>query len=144
MKGRDTQSALTHNEQNSFHNFIKDDPLSSAFLVYNQSSLEKQIAQWKQKLSWITPFYAIKSNPIPPLLRDMRNQNIGFDCASKGEIRTAIKFGCNPASEIIYSNSIKEERDILYALKKGVALTTADTLDELIKLQNIATQHPNG
>lgn len=81
-------------------------------------------------------FYAIKSNPIEPLLNDMTNYETGFDCASKGEIKTVLKLGTSP-DRIVLSNSIKKEEDIGYAAKKGVRLTTADTIDELIKIQKI-------
>lgn len=39
---------------------------------------------------------------------------------------------------IVFSNSVKLERDIDYAYRKGVRLTTADTIDELIKIQKVA------
>lgn len=39
-----------------------------------------------------------------------------------------------PADKIVYSNSIKEDKDILYAKKKGVLLTTADSIEELKKI----------
>lgn len=47
-----------------------------------------------------------------------------------------LKLGTDP-SRIVLSNSIKKEEDITYAMKKGVKLTTADTIDELIKIQKI-------
>lgn len=42
------------------------------------------------------------------------------------------------ASNLMYSNSIKEEKDILYAAKNNVLYTTADTFDELIKIKTLA------
>jgi len=41
--------------------------------------------------------------------------------------------GISP-SGIVYSNSIKEEKDVLYAAENNVLLTTADTIDELEKI----------
>jgi len=38
----------------------------------------------------------------------------------------------------VYSNSIKNENDLIYAEKKGVRLTTADSFDELRKIQKYA------
>lgn len=58
---------------------------------------------------------------------------VGFDCASKNEIRMALKLGATN-KDIVYSNSIKNENDIIYANKKKVKLTTADSFDELIKI----------
>jgi diaminopimelate decarboxylase len=45
--------------------------------------------------------------------------------------------GSNP-KDIIFSNPIKLETDIDYAYRKGVRITTADTIDELIKIQKVA------
>lgn len=60
-------------------------------------------------MPWIQPFYAIKSNPIQPLLNDLSShENIGFDCASKAEIKLALELGTLP-KDIVYSNSIKLE-----------------------------------
>lgn len=41
-------------------------------------------------------------------------------------------------SNIVFSNPIKTEEDILYAYRKGIRLTTADTIDELKKIQALA------
>ena len=45
-----------------------------------------------------------------------------------------------PASKLVYSNPVKEEKDILFASKKGVPITTADSIDELIKIKRIAPE----
>lgn len=42
------------------------------------------------------------------------------------------------ASNMIYSNPVKEEKDILYAAQNNVLYTTADTIDEIIKIKAIA------
>jgi diaminopimelate decarboxylase len=63
---------------------LKQDPDCYSFFVYNGQEALKKIDDWRKTLSWITPFYAIKSNPISPLLNDLISRNTGFDCASKG------------------------------------------------------------
>jgi len=45
--------------------------------------------------------------------------------------------GISP-TDIVYSNSVKEEKDILFAAENNVLLTTADTFDELEKISQIA------
>lgn len=117
---------------------IDEDPLSESFLIYDQAQIQTKMANWKKNLSWIQPFYAIKSNPIQPLLNDLSNfENVGFDCASKTEIKMALELGTK-SKDIVYSNSIKIERDLQYANKKGIQLTTADTLAEIVKIQKNA------
>lgn len=60
-----------------------------------------------------------------------------MDCASKAEIQLALSMGLAP-HEIVYSNPVKEDKDIQWAARKGVTLTTADTIDELKKIKQIA------
>jgi diaminopimelate decarboxylase len=39
---------------------------------------------------------------------------------------------------IVYSNPIKNEKDLKWASETGVKLTTADSIDELIKIKKFA------
>lgn len=96
-----------------------------------------KLNNWKSTLPWITPFYAIKSNPIKPLLQDLAGAGGSFDCASKGEIKTILAHGVSP-SKIVYSNPVKNEKDLVWAEKQGVQVTTADTFDELLKIKRFA------
>jgi len=48
-----------------------------------------------------------------------------------------MKYGV-PASKLVYSNPVKEEKDIYFAKNKGVLITSADSIEELIKIQKIA------
>jgi diaminopimelate decarboxylase len=74
------------------------------------------VSNWQSKLPWIQAFYAIKSNPIFPLLNDLyiilinftrsAKENVGFDCASKTEIKIALELGTQP-KDIVYSNPVK-------------------------------------
>jgi len=44
-----------------------------------------------------------------------------------------LSLGCNPKN-IVFSNSVKNESEIDYAYRKGVRLTTADSIEELLKI----------
>lgn len=68
---------------------------------------------------------------------DLHNQGASFDCASRVEIETVLNIGAEK-DQIVYSNSIKDEHDLEWAEKEGVRLTTADSIDELIKIKNFA------
>jgi diaminopimelate decarboxylase len=65
---------------------VKVDPFGNSFLIYNSNEAINKLSNWKKNLPWITPYYAIKSNPIKPLIQDLVNNGINFDCASKGVI----------------------------------------------------------
>lgn len=116
---------------------VREDPFGASFLIYNRYEALSKLAAWKRALPWITPHYAIKSNPIKPLLQEILSYNGCFDCASKGEISVVLKLG-GDANKIIYSNPVKNEKDLKWAYKVGVPFTTADTMDELIKIKKYA------
>jgi len=48
-----------------------------------------------------------------------------------------INLGANKNS-VVYSNPIKDESDLQWADKNGIKLTTADSIDELIKIKTYA------
>lgn len=50
-----------------------------------------------------------------------------------------LDLGVSP-KKIVYSNVAKEENHITYAKKNGVMLTTADTLDEVLKIKLLAPE----
>lgn len=60
-----------------------------------------------------------------------------MDCASKAEIETSLQAGV-ALQNIVYSNPIKNERDLIWASNIGVKLTTADSIDELKKIKQYA------
>ena len=70
-----------------------------------------KVEKWKSKLPWIQPYYAVKSNPIKPLISDLSNMEVNFDCASKNEIKLILNLGVNP-DRIIFSNPVKNELDL--------------------------------
>jgi len=41
-------------------------------------------------------------------------------------------------ADIVYSNPIKDENDLKWAAENGIGLTTADTIDELEKIKQLA------
>lgn len=92
---------------------------------------------WKNALPWIQPHYAIKSCPIKDLVQDLASQGAGMDCASRAETELALQAGVT-LDNIVYSNPIKAEKDLIWAAQVGVKLTVADTLEQLVKIKKYA------
>ena len=80
----------------------------------------------------IKPYYAVKCNPEPLLLKWLQESGAGFDCASKREIDLL-----SESSDIIYANPCKASTDIEYAMKKGVRTTVVDSVEEIHKLADV-------
>lgn len=110
----------------------------NAFFVADLSEVYRQHLRWLRMLPRIVPFYAVKCNPDPYVLRLLAALGTGFDCASNGEIQSVLDMGINP-DRIIYANPCKASSFVRNAAKQGVALTTFDNLDELSKMKRF---HP--
>ncbi|MCJ1462928.1 hypothetical protein MMC07_001532 [Pseudocyphellaria aurata] len=105
-----------------------------SFFVADLDDVYRQHLRWKKNLKRVTPYYAVKCNPDPGVLRLLAALGIGFDCASKNEIEQILKLGVDP-SKIIYANPCKTKSYIRYARQEGVKQTTFDSVDELYKIK---------
>eukprot|EP00118_Oscarella_pearsei_P028731 m.2799 g.2799 ORF g.2799 m.2799 type:complete len:466 (+) comp8906_c0_seq2:331-1728(+) len=105
-----------------------DDP----FFVVNLGAVLKKYSQWKRNLSRIKPYYAFKCNFDPLLLNTLAALGIGFDCASKSEMKTILDMGLHPR-RIIYANPCKQISHLQFAAHHGVRRMTFDNEYELFK-----------
>jgi len=104
-----------------------------AFYIVDLSMVVKQYKQWVSLLPRVKPFYAIKCNSNPAIVRTLGSLGANFDCASKAEIQQILGSGY-AASRIIYANPTKMKGHINYAKSVGVDLMTFDNSYELQKI----------
>lgn len=105
-----------------------------AFFVADLSQVYRQHQRWKACLPEIQPFYAVKCNPDPYVIRLLAALGAGFDCASNGEISQVLNIGGIDPSRIIFANPCKATSFIRSAAKVGVNMMTFDNTDELYKI----------
>ncbi|GLB44734.1 putative Orn Lys Arg decarboxylase class-II family protein [Lyophyllum shimeji] len=111
-----------------------------AFFVADLSQVYRQHQRWVTCLPEIQPFYAVKCNPDPYVIRLLAALGTGFDCASNGEISQVLDVGSIDPSRIIFANPCKAVSFVRNAAKMGVEMMTFDNADELYK---IARAHAN-
>lgn len=114
----------------------------NAFFVADLAEVYRQHVRWMRELGdRVHPFFAVKSNPDPYVLRLMAALGLGFDCASQPEISAVMSLpgGVSP-SRIIYANPCKAASFIRNAAKCGVDCMTFDNADELAKVKKY---HPD-
>ncbi|KAK2467239.1 hypothetical protein APHAL10511_000788 [Amanita phalloides] len=111
-----------------------------AFFVADLSHIYRQFQRWKRCMPEIHPFYAVKCNPDPYVIRLLAALGAGFDCASNGEISQVLNVGGIDPSRIIFANPCKAASFVRNAAKMGVDLMTFDNMDELYK---VARAHPD-
>ncbi|WEW61323.1 Ornithine decarboxylase [Emydomyces testavorans] len=125
-----------------------------SFFIGDESYIHNQLKRWQSCFNNVRPFYgelffrtnleahrpyplteakAVKSNDNPMILKILAEHGVGFDCASKSEIKRILDLGVEPR-QILYAAPIKSEDHILYARERGVIQTMFDSEDELRKL----------
>ncbi len=103
------------------------------FMLIRRSVLEKQFHRFRKGLPEVTPYYAIKANPHPGIIKTFLSLGACFDVASAAEMKQVLRLGALP-SKIIFANTIKSGEDLEYARKHRVGLMTFDNEPELYKL----------
>jgi len=104
-----------------------------AFYVVDLGIVVKKLKQWMTNLPRVKPYYAVKCNSNPAIIRTLASMAVNFDCASKSEIQQVLGSGVSP-SRIIYANPTKMKGHITYAKSSGVDLMTFDNTHELYKI----------
>jgi len=110
----------------------------SPFMLIKRCMLEKQYKRFRKCLPEVTPYYAIKANPHPSIIKTFIKLGAGFDVASAAEMKQVLRLGASPL-KIIFANTIKSNEDIAFAKRRRVKLMTFDNEPELYK---IAKYHP--
>lgn len=112
-----------------------------SFFIADLGEVYRQFLRWKRNLPRVEPFYAVKCNPDPLVLRLLASLGAGFDCASKDEIAKVLALTPSvPRRNIIFANPCKANPQIRYAQQVDVKMMTFDNADELHKCKQ---HYPN-
>ena len=117
--------------------FPKAHGSSGSIAVLSKSRIESQWHTWAKALPTIKPYYAVKCNPEPLLLKALIDKGANFDCASLREVHDVR--ACNtaydmPKPEILYAHPLKSERDIRVIGENHIHTTVVDSVEECDKL----------
>jgi len=102
-------------------------------MLVSRAALRGQLDRFRCGLPRVEPFFAIKANAHPEILRTMVAGRAGFDVASAAEMSQVLAAGAKP-ERIIFANTIKPADSIALAARKGVTLMTFDSGYELDKI----------
>ncbi len=83
------------------------------------------------------PLYASKAASFKRIYEIMREEGMGIDVVSCGEIYTAYRAGYPLANAYFHSNN-KTDEDIRFAMEHGIGYFVADNAEELIAVNRIA------
>ena len=85
------------------------------------------------------PLYASKANACKQIYRIMREEGMGIDVVSVGEIYTAKAAGFDLSKAFFHGNN-KTDADIAYAMDCGVGCFVADNAEEILAIEAAAKQ----
>lgn len=114
--------------------------------VVDHAALRRNLAEFRRQLPRVQPYYAVKANPDPAIVRTLYRAGASFDVASLPEFMTVHEnIRHLPPKErqdfiwdkIIYANPIKDEAT-LRALDPFRPLVTYDNLAEIEKIRKHA------
>ena len=105
----------------------------SPIMLIRRSVLKKQFERFRTHLPEVTPYYAIKANPHPEIIKTFAKLGAHFDVASANEMNLVLGLGVAPG-KIIFANTIKSIQDLQTAYKRRVRLMTFDNEPELYKI----------
>ena len=106
---------------------------TTPFMLIRRSVLERQYRRFRKCLPEVLPYYAIKANPHPGVIKTFIELGSSFDVASAAEMKHVLRLGASPG-KVIFANTIKSEEDIASARRRRVRLMTFDNEPELYKL----------
>ena len=90
------------------------------------------MATWKSLLPTVKPYYAVKCNPDPTLIRWLGEHGAGFDCASANEVRIVEQV--DYSAKIVFANPCKSSEEIRAHANTGIQTTVVDSFEEVDKL----------
>ncbi|MBI4358669.1 MAG: type III PLP-dependent enzyme, partial [Candidatus Omnitrophica bacterium] len=117
--------------ENLIRQMLKKHP--SPVMILRRSGLKKQFERFRDHLPKVTPYYAVKANPHPEVIKTFLKLGANFDVASAAEMNLALNLGATP-QRIIFANTIKSIEDIQMAARRRVTLMTFDNEPELYKI----------
>lgn len=136
MSLKSTFSAATRQRLSQIQAQIRAIPsrhFGKYFYFFDDNALNQAVIQFENLLPGVTPFYAMKANDRPEILRLLNERGWSFDAASAAEVEKLIALGVS-GERIILANPFKDTRTLESMRQHAVAMTTADSPEELQKL----------
>ena len=116
---------------------IQDTPFYFYDLGLLRRTLETLVSE-AEKYGYIVHF-AIKANCDPRVVDTIRQYGVGVDCASGNEVRCAVEAGFDPG-KIVYAGVGKRDRELRYAIEKGIFSINCESLEELHVVDRLAEE----
>ena len=109
--------------------------------IYSQRTLTDHFQKLDRALAPLDHLvcFAMKANSNLAVMRTFANLGSGFDVVSEGELRRVIAAGGDPA-KCVFAGVGKTEREIEFALRKGIYSFNVESEPELHRINRVAAR----
>ena len=109
--------------------------------VYSQHTLTDHFSKLDRALAPLDHLvcYAMKANSNAAVMRTLANLGGGFDVVSEGELQRVIAAGGDPR-KCVFAGVGKTEREIEFALRKGIYSFNVESEPELARINRVAAR----
>lgn len=115
--------------------------VGTPFYCYSTATLTRHYTVFAEGLKDAgldaTVCFALKSNPNVAVVRTLAKLGAGADVVSEGELRQALEAGV-PADRIVFSGVGKTQRELEFAVAKGIMQINVESEPELELLSQVA------
>jgi diaminopimelate decarboxylase len=95
------------------------------------------LAAFRARTDRFDVLFATKAFPCTAVMRVLREEGLGCDVASGGELHLALRAGFDPARIVLHGNA-KSEAELRAAVEAGVGHVVVDNFDEIERLRRIS------
>lgn len=111
--------------------------------VMSEALIRQRIAELRNTFLAQYPgtraYYASKAFQTLDMLRILKDERLGVDVVSGGELYAALKSGI-PACDIVFHGNAKTDEEINYAVESGVGRLVVDNLEEIYRIECLAAR----
>ncbi|MFF9345140.1 diaminopimelate decarboxylase [Streptomyces sp. NPDC014773] len=107
--------------------------------VLDEADFRARCRSWRAAFTGHDVFYAAKAFLCHQVATWLKEEGVGIDVCSAGELRTARRAGV-PGSSVIFHGNNKSATELAEAVDHGVSLVVVDSHDEISRLSDIATR----
>ena len=109
------------------------------FYCYSKSRLSQNIKNFNKNFEKTKPLicFSVKSNSNSKLLKIIKDNGLGADVVSIGELQKVLKVGFKP-NKIVFSGVGKTTSELDFAIKKKILLINVESESELKNIINLS------
>ena len=116
----------------------------TALMLMDEMAVRKRCQVYKQAMAdylpaGSMPLYASKALSFKRMYEIMREEGMGIDVVSSGELHTAVRAGF-PLEKAFFHGNSKTDQDISFAMEHGMGYFVCDNADELNAIDQQAAQ----